>query len=88
MSVTTVGIGHLACRWDSRPAWSPEQAQAVADFHNRTAGMFDRVRDLSLMGEYAKLQGWTRISDVLLPQRDGEMSGLTSAATVKEGVAA
>jgi hypothetical protein len=66
MNTTEQVSGFLACRWDSRPAWSPETAAAVADFHNRTQGMFSQVRDLALMGQYAKLQGWVRISDVLL----------------------
>ena len=80
MSMTEQGVGYLACRWDARPAWSPEIVNAVADFNNRTGGMFSQVRDLALMGEYAKLQGWVRISDVLLAP--------SGAATMQEGVAA
>jgi hypothetical protein len=70
MSMTESNVGHLACRWDARPAWTPAQAAAVSDFNNRTQGLFNQVRDLALMGEYAKLQGWYRLSDVLAPRAE------------------
>lgn len=52
------------------PSWTPEQAQAVADFNNRTHHQFNQVRDLSLIGAYARERGWYWIAKALLPKAE------------------
>jgi len=70
MSATEQGLNVRAVgRWDIRPVVSPEQELALADFHVRTDGSFSQVRDLSLIGAYARTKGWSQIADVLLPKR-------------------
>lgn len=59
---------NFRARWDARHDLTPEQAKAVADFHNRTANQFSLVRDLALMGRYAQARGWDWIAAALLPQ--------------------
>ena len=57
-------------RWDAKPMVSPEQARALADFHQRTNHNFGQVTDLSLIGTYARSQGWEFIAEALLPRRE------------------
>jgi DUF971 family protein len=68
MSATEVGMTFRA-RWDVVPDWTEAQAAAVAQFHVRTGNQYSRVRDLSLMGHYAKECGWDDIAKALLPKR-------------------
>jgi hypothetical protein len=64
MSATEQG---LTFRRETAPDWTPEQATAVARFHNRTDDRFCRVQDLSLIGQYSRLRGWEDIAQALLP---------------------
>lgn len=68
MSASQVGL-NVRGRWDKPElVLTPEQTTALARFHQRTDFEFNRVRDLSLIGQYALLRGWEDIAKALTKQ--------------------
>lgn len=68
MSATEQGLHFRVGRYDIEPDWTPEVRGAVREFHQRTAQQFNQVKDLALMGKYAKEKGWFWIAEKLLPE--------------------
>ena len=61
---------NTVCRFDLPTHATPEQQRALDDFNERTNNEYNQVRDLSLIGTYARSRGWWWIADALLPKKE------------------